>query len=31
VSKFSIEETVYKASREIGGRAIQPSLLDYLR
>ena len=31
VSKFSIQETVYKASLEIGGRAIQPSLLDYLR
>jgi flagellar hook-associated protein 3 FlgL len=31
VSKFSIQETVYKASLEIGGKAIQPSLLDYLR
>jgi flagellar hook-associated protein 3 FlgL len=31
VSKFSVQETVYKASLEIGGRAIQPSLLDYLR
>ena len=31
VSKFSIQETVYKASLEVGGRAIQPSLLDYLR
>jgi len=31
VSKFSIQETVYKASLEIGGRAIQPSLLDYLK
>ena len=31
VSRFSVQETVYKASLEIGGRAIQPSLLDYLR
>jgi flagellar hook-associated protein 3 FlgL len=31
VSKFSIQETVYKASLEVGGKAIQPSLLDYLR
>jgi flagellar hook-associated protein 3 FlgL len=31
VSKFSIQETVYKASLEVGGRAVQPSLLDYLR
>ena len=31
VSKFSIQETVYKASLEVRGRAIQPSLLDYLR
>ena len=31
ISKFSIQETVYNASLEIGGKAIQPSLLDYLR
>jgi flagellar hook-associated protein 3 FlgL len=31
VSKFSVQETVYKASLQIGGKAIQPSLLDYLR
>ena len=31
VSKFSIQETVYKASLEVGGKAIQPSLLDFLR
>jgi flagellar hook-associated protein 3 FlgL len=31
ISKFSVQETVYKASLEIGGKAIQPSLLDYLR
>ena len=31
VSKFSVQETVYKASLEVSGRAIQPSLLDYLR
>lgn len=31
VSKFSVQETVYKASLEAGGKAIQPSLLDYLR
>lgn len=31
VSRFAIQETVYKASLEVGGRAIQPSLLDYLR
>jgi flagellar hook-associated protein 3 FlgL len=31
ISKFSIQETVYKASLEVGGKAIQPSLLDFLR
>jgi flagellar hook-associated protein 3 FlgL len=31
VSKFSVQETVYKASLEVGGKALQPSLLDYLR
>lgn len=31
VSRFSVQETVYKASLQIGGKAIQPSLLDYLR
>jgi flagellar hook-associated protein 3 FlgL len=31
VSKFSVQETVYKASLEVGGRALQPSLLDYLK
>jgi flagellar hook-associated protein 3 FlgL len=31
ISKFSIQETVYKASLQVGGQAIQPSLLDYLR
>lgn len=31
VSRFSVQETVYKASLEVGGKAIQPSLLDYLR
>jgi flagellar hook-associated protein 3 FlgL len=31
ISKFSVQETVYKASLEVSGKAIQPSLLDYLR
>ena len=31
ISKFSVQETVYKASLEVSGRAIQPSLLDFLR
>lgn len=31
IGKFSIQETVYKASLEMGAKAIQPSLLDYLR
>ncbi|MCC6177616.1 MAG: flagellar hook-associated protein FlgL [Chloroflexi bacterium] len=31
ISKFSIKELVYKASLEAGAKAIQPSLLDYLR
>jgi flagellar hook-associated protein 3 FlgL len=31
VTKYSIQETVYKASLQVGGKAIQPSLLDYLR
>jgi flagellar hook-associated protein 3 FlgL len=31
ISKFSIQETVYKASLEVGGKSIQPSLLDFLR
>jgi flagellar hook-associated protein 3 FlgL len=31
ISKFSVRETVYKASLEVSGKAIQPSLLDYLR
>jgi flagellar hook-associated protein 3 FlgL len=31
VSKYSVQETVYKASLQVGGKAIQPSLLDYLR
>jgi flagellar hook-associated protein 3 FlgL len=31
ISKFSIQETVYNASLQVGGKAIQPSLLDYLR
>ena len=31
ISKFSVQETVYKASLEVGGKAIQPSLLDFLR
>ncbi len=30
-SKFSIQETLYKASLEAASKAIQPSLLDYLR
>ena len=30
-SKYSIQETVYKASLQVGGQAIQPSLLDYLK
>ena len=31
VSKFAIQETVYNASLQVGSKAIQPSLLDYLR
>jgi flagellar hook-associated protein 3 FlgL len=31
ISKFSVQETVYKASLEVSGKAIQPSLLDFLR
>ena len=31
ISKFSIQETLYKASLEASSKAIQPSLLDYLR
>ena len=31
ISKFSIQETLYKASLEASVKAIQPSLLDYLR
>jgi len=31
ISKFSIQETVYNASLQVGGKSIQPSLLDYLR
>lgn len=31
ISKFAIQETVYKASLQVSGQAIQPSLLDYLR
>jgi flagellar hook-associated protein 3 FlgL len=31
VSKYSVQETVYKASLQVSGKAIQPSLLDYLR
>ena len=31
LTKFSVQETVYKASLEVGGKALQPSLLDYLR
>ena len=31
ISKFSISETVYNASLQVGSRAIQPSLLDYLK
>ena len=31
ISKFSIQETLYKASLEAASKAIQPSLLDYLR
>jgi flagellar hook-associated protein 3 FlgL len=31
VSKFAVQETVYKASLQVSGKAIQPSLLDYLR
>jgi flagellar hook-associated protein 3 FlgL len=31
ISKFSIQETLYKASLEAASKAIQPSLLDYIR
>jgi flagellar hook-associated protein 3 FlgL len=31
ISKFSIQETVYNASLQVGGKSIQPSLLDYLK
>jgi flagellar hook-associated protein 3 FlgL len=31
ISKFSISETVYNASLQVGSKAIQPSLLDYLK
>jgi flagellar hook-associated protein 3 FlgL len=31
ISRFSIQETVYNASLQVGGKSIQPSLLDYLR
>ena len=31
ISRFNLEENVYKASLSAGGKAIQPSLLDFLR
>jgi flagellar hook-associated protein 3 FlgL len=31
VSEFSLQETVYKAGLAAGSRALQPSLLDYLK
>jgi flagellar hook-associated protein 3 FlgL len=31
LSKFTIQENVYKASLQVGGQAMQPSLLDYLK
>jgi flagellar hook-associated protein 3 FlgL len=31
ITNFSIADTVYKASLQAGSRALQPSLLDYLR
>ena len=31
ISRFNLEENVYKASLSAGGQAIQPSLLDFLR
>lgn len=31
ISRFTLEESVYKASLSAGGKAIQPSLLDFLR
>jgi flagellar hook-associated protein 3 FlgL len=31
LSKFTIQENVYKASLQVGGQALQPSLLDYLK
>jgi flagellar hook-associated protein 3 FlgL len=31
ISEFSLQETVYKAGLAAGSRALQPSLLDYLR
>jgi flagellar hook-associated protein 3 FlgL len=31
ISRFSIQETVYNASLQVGGKSIQPSLLDYLK
>ena len=31
ISRFSIQESVYNASLQVGGKSIQPSLLEYLR
>jgi flagellar hook-associated protein 3 FlgL len=31
ISKFSLQETVYNASLQVGSKSIQPSLLDYLK
>ncbi len=31
ITNFSVQENVYKASLQAAGRALQPSLLDYLR
>jgi flagellin-like hook-associated protein FlgL len=31
LSKFTVQENVYKASLQVGGQALQPSLLDYLK
>jgi flagellar hook-associated protein 3 FlgL len=31
LSKFTVQENVYKASLQVGGQAMQPSLLDYLK
>ena len=31
ITRYSVQENVYKAALEAGSRALQPSLFDYLR